>query len=172
MLKPGDGEGRDLFEYRLRKFRGEIDALTRFRHPHIVGILDQGALTDDEPFLVMEFIEGVPLSSVMNNQRMEFARVARIMRQAGEALDYAHRRGVFHRDLKPENMMVRTAEGEDFVSLIDFGLATVQEWPHKVRSSGSPNTYLVGTPEYMAPEQIRKDPSAASDIWAQGVIAY
>jgi serine/threonine protein kinase len=168
VLQPNVGQdGYQLNEYLKRKFRGEVDALTRFRHPHIVGILDQGELPDGSPFLVMEFIEGAPLRSVMKSGRVEFARAARMMQQVGEALSYAHDRFVFHRDLKPENIMLRT--GEDFVILIDFGIATVKEWPHATRGA---KTVISGTPGYMAPEQIKGEPSRASDIWAQGVIAY
>jgi serine/threonine protein kinase len=170
VLQPREGQDAyQLNEYVKRKFRDEVDALTRFRHPHIVGILDQGRLPGGDPFLVMEFIEGDSLRSAMKDARMEFARIARIMQQVGQALSYAHDRLVFHRDLKPENIMLRTAEGEDFVILIDFGIATVKEWPRATRGA---STTTAGTPDYMAPEQIQGEPSAASDIFALGVIAY
>jgi serine/threonine protein kinase len=173
VIRPQTGKGSfHLNEYLMRKFREEIDALTRFHHPHIVGILDQGELPDSAPFLVMDFIEGISLSEVMQGKKLGFARVANLMQQIGRALSYAHERHVFHRDLKPGNIMLRTTDGEDFVIVIDFGIATVKEWPHRTRGRGGAQTSSSGTPDYMAPEQILCEPTAASDIWALGVIAY
>ncbi|MEW6211216.1 MAG: protein kinase [Acidobacteriota bacterium] len=171
VLQPKAGRDRyQVNEYLKRKFRDEIDALTRFRHPHIVGILDQGEMSGGDPFLVMEFIEGISLRSVMKSEGMERKRVAHLIRQVSQALNYAHERFVSHRDLKPENIMLQTAVGEEFVSLIDFGIATVGEWQSMTR--GGQTTRVIGTPDYMAPEQIQRAPSEKSDIWALGVIAY
>lgn len=175
VLQPATGaDSQPINEYTKRKFRGEIDALTRFRHPHIVSILDQGSLPNGDPFFVMEFIEGATLRAAMKSTGLEFARVAHIISQLGQALSYAHERGVYHRDLKPGNVMLRDDDGS--VAVIDFGIATVQAWPHATRGSANtprtPRTWISGTHEYMAPEQLRGAPSAASDIWAQGVIAY
>lgn len=158
-------------EYLKRKFRGDIDALTRFRHPHIVGILDRGTMPDSgDPFLVMDWIEGDSLRDVIRRERLDFARIARIIQQAGHALSYAHERGVHHRDLKPDNLMLRRED--DSVVLIDFGIATVQEWKQATRGASPAKTMLVGTAEYMAPEQIGGEPEAASDIWALDVISF
>lgn len=159
-------------EYITRKFHGDIDALSRFRHPNLVGILDQGTLPgSNDPFFVMEWIEGESLRDAMKRGRLDFARTARIVEQAGRALSYAHKLGVHHRDLKPDNIMLRRED--DSVVVIDFGIATVQEWPHERQRGGQTRkTMLVGTAEYMAPEQIRGEPCAASDIWALDVISF
>ncbi len=159
-------------QYIHDKFHGDIDALTRFRHPHIVNILDKGALPDNgEPFFVMDLIEGESLRDAMKRERLDSARIARIIRQVGHAITYAHELGVYHRDLKPENLMLRAAD--DSVVVIDFGIATVQEWKREQRRGDPPKkTMLVGTAEYMAPEQIRGVPEAASDTWALDVISF
>jgi RNA polymerase sigma factor (TIGR02999 family) len=156
-------------DYWKRKFRQEIEALARFENPHIVGILDIGELPGGESFFIMAYVEGVNLRSVMKGEGMEFARVVRLVRQIGQAPSYAHDRFVYHRDLKPGNIMLQRAEDEEFIILIDFGTATVKESQPATRST---KTAITGTPEYMAPEQTRGEPSAASDIYALGVIAY
>jgi hypothetical protein len=152
--------------YWKRKF--EKEALARCQNPHIVGIHDSGKLPSGDLFLVMEFVEGGPLRSVMKGE-MPLVRIAHLVRQIGQALSYAHERAIFHRDLKSENIMLRTAEGKDFVILIDFGIVTVKESQPATRGT---KTAIVGTPSYMAPEQILGEPSPATDIYALGVIAY
>ena len=154
--------------YWKRKFEKEKEALACCQNPYIVGIHDSGKLPSGDLFLVMEFVEGGPLRSVMKGE-MPLVRIAHLVRQIGQALSYAHERVIFHRDLKPENIMLRTAEGEDFVILIDFGIATVKESQPATRGM---KTAIVGTPPYMAPEQILGEPSPATDIYALGVIAY
>jgi len=152
-----------------RKFRNEIEALARLSHPGVVSILDKGETPDNRPFLVMEYIEGVSLRSLIRPEGMDFERIADIARQAGSALDSAHRNGIWHRDLKPENIMIQTLDdGDQRIKLIDFGIATVQGSEVLLDST----TRVAGTFRYMAPEQLRGRPSAASDIYSLGVIVH
>ncbi len=158
-------------EWVRRKFQQEIEALTRVEHPGIVGVLDAGALSDGKPFLVMQYVEGVPLRAVMRVEGMELERVANLMRQTGRALSAAHDKGILHRDLKPENIMLQTlSDGEEQIKIIDFGIAKIKD------SLVAPETVTaatVGTILYMAPEQLSAKPvSMASDIYALGVIAH
>jgi len=153
-----------------RKFRQEIEALARIDHPGVVGALDAGETPAGKLFLVMQFVEGVTLRSVMTKEGMELDRVVRVLRQAASALDAAHEKGVFHRDLKPENIMLqRRADGEEQVKLIDFGIAAVRD-PQAPAFEGT--TTAAGSLAYMAPEQLMGRPTAASDVYALGVIAY
>jgi eukaryotic-like serine/threonine-protein kinase len=155
--------------WRRRKFRTEIEALARLSHPGIVSVSDSGATEDGRPFLVMEYVEGVPLRSLIRPEGMDLERVAEIVRQVGRALDAAHRRGIWHRDLKPENIMIQTLEdGEQAIKLIDFGIATVTSSEELADTTSR----IAGTIRYMAPEQLTGKPSAASDIYALGAIAY
>ena len=88
-----------------RKFRQEVEALARIDHPGVVGVLHAGEMADGTPYLVMQYIEGRPLRSVMKSEGMNLQRAAHLIRQIGHALSSAHQRGIYHRDLKPENIM-------------------------------------------------------------------
>jgi serine/threonine protein kinase len=152
-----------------KKFHGEIAALARLNHHNVVSVSDWGETADGRPFLVMEHVEGAPLRTLMKPEGMDFEVVADVLRQASRGLDAAHRNGIWHRDLKPENIMVQALEeGERRIKLIDFGLATVSG----SEAAADPTTRTAGTPGYMAPEQVNGKPSASSDIYALGVIAY
>jgi serine/threonine protein kinase len=155
--------------WQKRKFRDEIEALARLNHPGIVSVLDSGETADGRPFLTMEYVEGTPLRAIMRPEGMDIQRVADLMRQIGSALSSAHRKGIWHRDLKPENVMIQTFDdGEQRIKLIDFGLATVKRFDELSDSTSR----VAGTFRYMAPEQLRRRPSAASDIYTLAVIAY
>jgi serine/threonine protein kinase len=153
-----------------KKFRQEVEALARIDHPGVVGVLQTGEMPGGRPYLVMQYIEGKNLRSVMKPEGMNLAHVAHIIRQIGQALTSAHDRGIYHRDLKPENIMLQAlGEGEDHVKLIDFGVATVKD---SQVAANHATTMVAGTVGYMAPEQLIGKPSAASDTYALGVIAY
>ncbi|MEO6725040.1 MAG: protein kinase [Blastocatellia bacterium] len=153
-----------------KKFEQEIEALIRLDHPGIVGVLDVGTMSDGKEFFVMQYVEGYSLRKLVTGQ-MDFALVARIVRQIGQALTSAHDKGIVHRDLKPENIMVhqRGEDDEEIVKLIDFGIASVKD--SKV-ATNSEKTKVAGALPYMAPEQLRGQPEASSDIWALGAMAY
>jgi eukaryotic-like serine/threonine-protein kinase len=158
-------------QYVVQKFRQEIEALSRIDHPGIVGIVDAGELRDGKPFIVMQFVEGVTLRSVMIPEGMGLERTAEILKQVGRALSAAHAQGILHRDLKPDNIMLQDLGHQDEqVKIIDFGVAKVKD------SVIAPSTSLnlsPGTVSYMAPEQLTGRPlSTATDVFALGVIAY
>ena len=116
----------------------------------------------------MQYVEGVTLRSLIPNEGMDLGRVANIMRQVGQALNAAHDEGVWHHDLKPENIMLQTLGDQEHVKIIDFGIAKIKE--SQVPSSEP--TKVAGTLPYLAPEQLQGTPSAASDIYVLGLIAY
>jgi serine/threonine protein kinase len=159
-------EQRAWFE---KKFKQEMKALARIDHPGVVRALDVGELPDGRSYLVMQYVSGVSLRSVIPSRGMELERVGKLMRQIGQALAAAHEQGVIHRDLKAGNIMLQQVGDEEYIKLIDFGIATVLETP---TPTTIPTTRVAGTIEYMAPEQLQGNPSAASDIYALGVIAY
>ncbi|MGH9843333.1 MAG: protein kinase domain-containing protein, partial [Blastocatellia bacterium] len=153
-----------------KKFRQEMEALVRINHPGVVAVLDSGEMPDGKPFLVMQYVEGITLRTLMDISGMEFARVARIAQQIGHALAAAHGKGVCHRDLKPENVMIEQPGREaEQVKLIDFGVARVDD---SLVATSAERTWVAGTPPYMAPEQLRGQPTFKSDIYSFGALAY
>jgi len=152
------------------KFRAEMEALARIDHHGVVGILDADATSDGVPFLVIQYIDGVTLRSEIQKGPLDVARVARLIREIGDAVSSAHEKGVLHRDLKPENIMLERARtpGET-VRLIDFGIASLDRSDEEMLTH---TTRFAGTTLYMAPEQLLGRPERASDIYAIGVIAY
>ncbi len=156
------------------KFQQEKEALARVDHPGVVGILDTGELPDGEPYIVMQYVDGISLRDAIKAQPegIDFERVASIVKQAGSALSAVHERKIYHRDLKPENIMLqRLGRGEEQVKILDFGVAKVKE--SLIASSSMTGALSAGTVSYMSPEQLLiQKASAASDIYSLGVIAY
>jgi serine/threonine protein kinase len=151
-----------------RKFNDELRALTLINHPGVVCALDSGRTEDGRPFLVMEYIEGKTLRAVLTPEGLPLDRAANLFHQVGQALGAAHDKKIWHRDLKPENIMLRMFPGGDeHVQLIDFGIATIVDLNAKQSS-----TRVAGSLPYMAPEQVTGQPTAETDIYAFGVIAY
>src|ERR1044072_1629329 len=157
-------------DWRKKKFRQELEALARINHPSVVGVLDYGQTPDGRPYIVMQYIEGVSLRSLLTPEGMSFARVAHLIKQIGKALSAAHQVGILHRDLKPENIMVQTTEDDEYVKVIDFGVAKVR---NSIVDVSTTKDVAVGTIAYMSPEQLSAQTlPAASDVYALGVIAY
>jgi serine/threonine protein kinase len=156
------------------KFQQEKEALARVDHPGVVGILDTDELPDGEPYIVMQYVDGISLRDAIKAQPegIDFERVASIVKQAGSALGAVHERKIYHRDLKPENIMLqRLGRGEEQVKILDFGVAKVKE--SLIASSSMTGGLSAGTVSYMSPEQLLiQKASAASDIYSLGVIAY
>jgi serine/threonine protein kinase len=146
----------------------EIEALTLISHPNVVRVYEQGWTPEGSHFFVMQYVEGKRLADVIPERGMDLGRAARIVSQLGSALTAVHDAGVVHRDLKPANVMLQTSRDDVFAILIDFGGATVEDPLASVRGQET----RAGTPFYMAPEQLRGRPVAASDVWALGVVAY
>lgn len=157
----------------LRKFLHEEEALMRLDHPGIVRILDFGTLTDGNPFMVMEYIEGYSLRKVLRETRqLPLDVAAHYIESVTDALSAAHAEKIIHRDIKPENIMLTPQEGGyDRVRLIDFGIARVDE------STLAPKTEIsraIGTVRYIAPEQLAGSVylGPPADIYSAGVVAY
>ncbi len=161
-------------EWVALKFRQEKEALARIDHPGVVGIVDTGELADGEPYIVMQYVDGISIREAIKAQPegMDLDRAASIIKQAGSALSAVHERNIYHRDLKPENIMLqRVGHGEEQVKILDFGVAKVKE--SLIASSTVTDATSAGTVSYMSPEQLRlQKVSAASDIYSLGVIAY
>jgi len=149
----------------VRRFQHEAIAAAGLRHPNIVTIYDVGS-EDCYNYIVMEFLEGRPLSDVIRaGGPMPLARICRIIEQVAQALDYAHQHGFIHRDIKPSNIMLDQA---DHATLTDFGIARALTGTHLTQTGT-----LIGTPEYMSPEQVTgEEIDARTDVYSLGIVAY
>jgi eukaryotic-like serine/threonine-protein kinase len=155
----------------LHRFLRERRILARLQHPGIAGLLDGGVTQDGRPFLVMEYVEGAPLTSHCDRNALGIEARLRLFADACAAVQYAHRHLVVHRDLKPANILV-TADGR--VKLLDFGIARLLEQDlTDVASTTSEFGFRVMTPEYAAPEQVSGDAiTTATDVYALGAVLY
>jgi serine/threonine-protein kinase len=159
-------EARDRF---LRESR----ACAQLRHPNIVGLLDFGFDSSNQPYMVMELLSGPSLlEEIKLEAPMAPARVVAILESVASALQMAHDRGITHRDLKPANIVAHKYEsGERVYKVIDFGLAAMKATNNEARLTDP--QFFLGTLAYAAPEQMRgEEVSTAADVYALGVIAY
>jgi serine/threonine-protein kinase len=150
-------------------FLREARAVNMINHAHVVEIYDYGETEDGLAYLVMEFLDGVPLSNLIVRGPVELRVAVDILEQACAALARAHNLGVIHRDLKPDNIFVLDKAGrKNFVKLLDFGLARVIR-EGRLAEEGA----VFGTPEYISPEQARgEDAESTSDLYSLGVIFF
>ncbi len=157
------------------RFIEEGHTCQRLIHPNIVRVFDVGTAEDGTPYIVMELLDGVPLSAyTRSGGRVPLVQAAIILQGILAGLGAAHAQGIVHRDLKPENVfLAREPNGTFTAKLLDFGIAKVMDvaggMGNKTRTG-----VLLGTPAYMSPEQIRnaKDVDARTDLWSAGVMLY
>jgi non-specific serine/threonine protein kinase/serine/threonine-protein kinase len=151
----------------LERFRAERQILARFEHPGIARLLDGGIAPDGRPYMVMEFVEGVPITDFCERTQATLAQRLALFRQVCDAVAYAHRNLIVHRDLKPSNILV-TADGQ--AKLLDFGIAKPID-SHAAHVTQVANIVL--TPMCAAPEQLTGKPvTTATDVYALGLLLY
>jgi eukaryotic-like serine/threonine-protein kinase len=157
------------------RFRREAQIVARLQHPGIVSVFDYGTLPDGAAFLVMELVRGEDLRCVLRRDgALPASRVLPLVGAVCAAIEAAHREGVLHRDLKPENILLLDRDAS--VKVLDFGVAKVLSDRANEQTAAGTATgtgVLLGTPAYMAPEQLRGQPvDARTDVFSLGVIAY
>ncbi|MCB9879246.1 MAG: protein kinase [Planctomycetes bacterium] len=159
----------------LARFAAERQALALMSHPYIASVHDAGVDALGRPFLVMEFVDGPPINEFCDGRRLPLDDRLRLFVKVCRAVEHAHRRGVLHRDLKPSNVLVSGRGDEAMPKIIDFGIAKALEGTLGERSIHTLEGSFLGTPEYMAPEQIEGSVQridTRSDVYSLGVLLY
>jgi serine/threonine protein kinase/WD40 repeat protein len=169
LIKPGMDSRRVV-----ERFESERQALARMDHPNIAMVFDAGTTDDGRPFFVMEFVSGVPITEYCDRQRLSTSERLELFLHVCAAVQHAHQKGVIHRDLKPSNVLVSSEEGDARPKVIDFGIAKAVQPPVGAHGGVTEQGTLVGTPEYMSPEQAAFSPDidTTSDVYTLGVLLY
>jgi len=159
----------------VKRFQQEARAASKLKHPNVITLYDFGVSPTGQPYLVMDYLEGVSLADVIKKEgQVGVDRSVKIFAQACSALDHAHKQGVIHRDLKPGNiMLVEDDQDKDCVKVVDFGVAKLlwggEEENQRLTQTGE----VCGSPVYMSPEQCQGQKlDQRSDIYSMGVVMY
>ena len=152
----------------LKRFDQEIQLLTKLNHRNLVKHISHG-YQSGRPFLVMEFIEGLPFN-FWRNENLNAVKIAEVLIQLLEGLKYLHSQGIVHRDLKPENLMIISSPLGEHLKIIDFGFARLLEHEERITMTGE----IIGSPAYIAPEQVRGSNiiDNRADIFTFGIITF
>ena len=150
----------------IQRLQREARVLRKLSHPHILPLLDDG-ISGSSYYLVMPYMQRGNLRERLAQGKMTPEEAGIILHQLADALAYTHKQGILHRDIKPSNILLDTSDA-NHIYLADFGIAKILGEGSDITQTG----FLVGTPEYMAPELAEKPESASSDIYAVGVLLY
>jgi serine/threonine protein kinase len=169
-IKGGAGS-RDVFA----RFESERQALAMMDHPGIAKVFDAGSTAQGIPYFVMEYAEGEPITTYCDNRRLGTRARLELFIQVCEAVEHAHRKAIIHRDLKPSNILVTEVNGVAVAKVIDFGVAKALTQKLTAESIHTRVGALVGTPEYMSPEQAASsgvDIDTRTDVYSLGIVFY
>ncbi|MBL9118998.1 MAG: serine/threonine protein kinase [Phycisphaerae bacterium] len=157
----------------IARFEAERQTLALLHHPNIAQVFEAGATPEGRPYFVMELIPGEPITRYCDHRRLTIEERLVIFCEVCRAIEHAHQKGVIHRDLKPSNILVQDESGHPVVKVIDFGIAKAIEPFAADATRLTVNAQIVGTPDYMSPEQL--DGGGADtrvDIYALGVLLF
>ena len=170
IIKPGM-DSRDV----IRRFEGERQALARLDHPNIAHIVDAGATESGRPYFVMELARGEPITQYCDRHGLSIDERLKLFRQVCHGVQHAHQNGIIHRDLNPANIVITKKEGQPVPKIIDFGIAKSLQGHLTGKTVLTQRQFLVGTPEYMSPEQFTRSSSDLdhrADIYSLGSVLY
>jgi eukaryotic-like serine/threonine-protein kinase len=157
---------------RLQRFLSERQSLAIMDHPAIAKVFDAGTTPDGQPYFVMEYVHGVPITKYCDDKRLTVKQRLELFIKVCEGVQHAHQKAIIHRDLKPPNILVTQVDGKAMPRIIDFGLAKAvdAEYSEKMTRAGD----WVGTPGYMSPEQADSsaDIDTRTDVYSLGVVLY
>lgn len=170
IIKPGMDSKRII-----ARFEAEQQALALLEHPYVAHIHDAGLTQSGRPYFVMEHVKGIPITEYCDNYKLTIEERLLLFLHVCEAIQHAHQKGIIHRDIKPSNILVAGNDSTAVPKVIDFGVARALSLPLTERTLYTEQGQLVGTPEYMSPEQAdlsNQDIDTRTDIYSLGVILY
>ena len=159
----------------IARFESERQALAMMSHPNVARVLDAGATESGRPYFVMEFVAGEPITAYCDKNHLTVRQRLELFTQACAALEHAHQKALIHRDVKPSNILVTRENDKPTVKVIDFGVAKATNQRLTDRTVFTHRGQLIGTPEYMSPEQAEMsgvDVDTRTDIYSLGVVLY
>jgi eukaryotic-like serine/threonine-protein kinase len=161
----------------VARFEAERQTLARMDHPHIARVYDAGTTDAGLPYFAMEYVDGQPITNYSADESLSLSRRLELLRQVCLAVQHAHQKGVIHRDLKPGNILVATVDGQAVPKVIDFGIAkaVADDDDESVKPSLTLEAQVIGTPQYMSPEQATIGPKSVdtrSDVYSLGTVLY
>ncbi|MFB0554771.1 MAG: protein kinase [Phycisphaerae bacterium] len=159
----------------VARFEAEQQALAVLDHPNIAHVFDAGATAAGRPYFVMEYVKGMSITTYCDERRLSIEQRLRLLEQVCEGVHHAHQKGIIHRDLKPSNILVSVHGDRAIPKIIDFGIAKAITQPLTEKTFVTFQGQLLGTPEYMSPEQVdfaTQDIDTRSDIYSLGVVLY
>ncbi len=159
----------------IARFESERQALAVMDHPSIARIYGGGVTERGRPYFAMELVQGTPITAYADTHRLDVEQRIRLVIDVCHAVQHAHHKGVIHRDLKPSNVLVTIRENQPIVKVIDFGIAKAMGQELTERTLVTRLGQMIGTPEYMSPEQAEMsglDVDTRTDIYAIGIMLY
>ncbi len=170
VIKPGMDSRRVL-----GRFEAEEQALALLEHPYVARVYDAGLAPSGRPYFVMEYVKGIPITEHCDRYKLTIDQRVMLFLHVCEAVQHAHQKGIIHRDLKPSNILVTIQDQEMIPKVIDFGVARAVSQPLTDRTLCTEQGQIIGTPEYMSPEQAEmtgQDIDTRSDIYSLGAVLY
>jgi len=159
----------------VARFESESQALALMDHPNIAQVYDAGTTANGHPYFAMEYVPGIPITDYCDRNLLGFRDRLALFQQVCLAVQHAHQKGIIHRDLKPSNVLVMLQDGKPVPKIIDFGVAKAVNQRLVERTLFTEIGMLIGTPEYMSPEQADLtglDVDSTTDIYSLGVLLY
>ena len=159
----------------IARFEAERQALALMNHPNIAGVYDAGATPEGRPYFAMEYVHGIPITEYCDKQRLSIRARLELFVDVCAGVQHAHQKGIIHRDIKPSNVLVTTQDEKHTPKIIDFGVAKATSQRLTERTVFTELGQLIGTPEYMSPEQAEMtnlDVDTRTDVYSLGVLLY